>query len=125
MSALSKKEIRQRVDALGPWFHNLDLDGVPTAPEHFLGDYPSVKWRRFSGVIPESLAGKTVLEQVGRAHHGPQADEEDHCHHRIRLDRVEVNRGDQLALLQELDICYRRGERRHLEYLDRAVGERG
>lgn len=63
MSAvLSKEEIRRRVDALGPWFHNLDLNGVPTAPRHFLGDYPNVKWRRFSRVIPERLDGKSVLD---------------------------------------------------------------
>jgi tRNA (mo5U34)-methyltransferase len=61
-SAFSKDEIRQRVDALGPWFHNLDLNGVPTAPGHFLGDYPNVKWRRFSSVVPDSLEGKSVLD---------------------------------------------------------------
>jgi tRNA (mo5U34)-methyltransferase len=60
--ALSREEIRQRVDALGPWFHNLDLKGVPTAPSHFLGDYPNVKWRHFSGIIPDRLEGKTVLD---------------------------------------------------------------
>lgn len=63
MSAtLSHDEIRRRVDALGPWFHNLDLQGVPTAPTHFLGDYPRVKWRSFADVIPASLEGKTVLD---------------------------------------------------------------
>ncbi|WP_407179038.1 TIGR04290 family methyltransferase [Bradyrhizobium sp. STM 3562] len=61
-AALSKEEIRQRIDALGPWFHNLDLNGVATAPSHFLGDYPMVKWRRFSTVIPENLEGKSVLD---------------------------------------------------------------
>lgn len=61
-AVLSKDEIRQRVDALGPWFHNLDLNGVRTAPTHFLGDYPNVKWRRFSSVIPDSLEGKSVLD---------------------------------------------------------------
>lgn len=59
---LTREEIRRRVDALGPWFHNLDLKGISTAPSHFLGDYPKVKWRRFSGVIPDSLEGKTVLD---------------------------------------------------------------
>src|SRR5215207_4061198 len=59
---LSREEIRRRVDALGPWFHNLDLKGVSTAPSHFLGDYPRVKWRRFAGVIPDNLQGKTVLD---------------------------------------------------------------
>src|SRR5947209_19622566 len=59
---LTKEEIRRRVVALGPWFHNLDLNGVSTAPSHFLGDYPQVKWRRFAGVIPDSLKGMTVLD---------------------------------------------------------------
>ena len=61
-TVLSRDEIRRRVDALGPWFHNLDLNGVRTAAGHFLGDYPNVKWRRFCRVIPESLAGKSVLD---------------------------------------------------------------
>lgn len=59
---LSPDEIRRRVDALGPWFHNLDLHGVPTAPTHFLGDYPNIKWRNFADVIPMNLDGKTVLD---------------------------------------------------------------
>jgi tRNA (mo5U34)-methyltransferase len=33
-----------------------------TAPEHFLGDYPAVKWRRFSDAIPADLSGRTVLD---------------------------------------------------------------
>ncbi len=61
-NAMSQEEVRQRVDALGPWFHNLDLKGVRTAPSHFLGDYPMVKWRRFASVIPENLEGRSVLD---------------------------------------------------------------
>lgn len=59
---LSSTEIRQKVEALGPWFHNIDLRGVPTAPNHFLGDYPHVKWRKFADAIPADLTGKTVLD---------------------------------------------------------------
>jgi tRNA (mo5U34)-methyltransferase len=62
MLALSVHEIRERVHALGPWFHNLDLHGVPTAPSHFLGDYPKIKWRHFADAIPEDLTGKSVLD---------------------------------------------------------------
>jgi tRNA (mo5U34)-methyltransferase len=62
MTMLSPQEIRARVDALGPWFHNLDLNGVRTAPAHFLGDYPRVKWQRFSGAIPQDLSGLSVLD---------------------------------------------------------------
>lgn len=54
--------IRSRAEALGPWFHNMDLGGVWTAPDHFLGDYPGVKFRGFAHVLPESLAGKSVLD---------------------------------------------------------------
>lgn len=56
------ERIRERVRALGPWFHNMDLKGVRTAPEHFLGDYPMVKWRRFADAIPADLTGRTVLD---------------------------------------------------------------
>jgi tRNA (mo5U34)-methyltransferase len=59
---LTTEEIKQRVEALGQWFHNLDLRGVQTAPDHFLGDYPQTKWERFSASIPEDLTGKSVLD---------------------------------------------------------------
>ena len=59
---VSKDEIRRRAEALGPWFHNLDLNGVRTAPDHFLGDYPAVKWRNFANAIPADLSGKSVLD---------------------------------------------------------------
>jgi tRNA (mo5U34)-methyltransferase len=52
----------RRVRELGPWFHNLDIGGVRTAPDHFLGDYPAVKWRRFAHALPADLAGRTVLD---------------------------------------------------------------
>jgi tRNA (mo5U34)-methyltransferase len=61
-AALSPERIRQRVSELGPWFHNLNLGGVQTAPEHFLGDYPAVKWQRFAGAIPPDLRGLSVLD---------------------------------------------------------------
>ncbi len=59
----SAADIRGRAEALGPWFHNMDLGGgVWTAPGHFLGDYPGVKFRGFAHVLPEDLDGKTVLD---------------------------------------------------------------
>ena len=57
-----REQVAQRVRALGDWFHNLDIGGVQTAPDHFLGDYPRVKWRRFQDAIPTDLHGKTVLD---------------------------------------------------------------
>src|SRR5690606_28230407 len=54
--------LARRVRELGPWFHNLDLGGIQTAPEHALGDYPQLKWRRFAHALPADLRGKTVLD---------------------------------------------------------------
>lgn len=54
--------IRRRAAALGPWFHNIDLGGVRTAPDHFLGDYPAVKWATFAHAIPADLRGRSVLD---------------------------------------------------------------
>ena len=59
---ITTDQIRQRVHELGDWFHNLNLRGVQTAPNHFLGDYPETKWRSFANAIPADLRGKTVLD---------------------------------------------------------------
>src|SRR5437588_12990994 len=61
-STLSPEQIRNRVEELGKWFHNLDLCGIPTAPDHFLGDYPRNKWKSFANAIPSDLSGRTVLD---------------------------------------------------------------
>lgn len=61
-SDLAPDQIERRVRELGQWFHNLDLKGVQTAPDHFLGDYPRIKWQRFAHAIPADLTGRTVLD---------------------------------------------------------------
>ncbi|ASJ90461.1 TIGR04290 family methyltransferase [Porphyrobacter sp. CACIAM 03H1] len=59
----SAESLRARVEALAPWFHNIDLgDGIMTAPDHFLGDYPAFKYRRFADALPADLTGKSVLD---------------------------------------------------------------
>jgi methyltransferase (TIGR04290 family) len=58
----SRAEIERRVQELGDWFQNIDLLGVPTAPAHFLGDYPNAKWKRFAHVLPADMHGMSVLE---------------------------------------------------------------
>lgn len=55
-------QLRRRIEELGPWFHNMEIGGVRTAPAHFLGDYPAVKWRRFAHAIPIDLTGRRVLD---------------------------------------------------------------
>jgi tRNA (mo5U34)-methyltransferase len=62
MPNMSAEQVRQHVRALGDWFHNINIRGIQTAPEHFLGDYPNVKWRRFENAIPQDLSGKAVLD---------------------------------------------------------------
>ncbi|HET7511712.1 MAG TPA: TIGR04290 family methyltransferase [Chthoniobacterales bacterium] len=59
---MSQEEIEERVRELGDWFQNIDLHGIPSAPHHFLGDYPAVKWQRFAAAVPEDLTGKSVLD---------------------------------------------------------------
>src|SRR5947207_4525807 len=57
-----RAHVAEQVRGLGEWFHNIDLGGVETAPEHFLGDFPRVKWERFQHAIPADLRGKSVLD---------------------------------------------------------------
>ena len=59
---LSPERIRKRVEELGDWFHNIDLGGVQTAPHHFLGNYPAIKWQQFAHALPADLSGRTVLD---------------------------------------------------------------
>jgi tRNA (mo5U34)-methyltransferase len=59
---MDRHQIRERVARLGDWFHNMNLGGVETAPNHFLGDYPRIKWERFAQAIPADLTGRTVLD---------------------------------------------------------------
>jgi tRNA (mo5U34)-methyltransferase len=61
LRAVPRSDLRTRIDALGPWFHNIDLGGVWTAPDHFLGDYPGAKFRRFEHGLPD-VSGKSVLD---------------------------------------------------------------
>jgi tRNA (mo5U34)-methyltransferase len=54
--------VAKQIENLGPWFHNLRIDGHETAPDHYLGDYPAFKWKGFQHVVPENLEGKSVLD---------------------------------------------------------------
>lgn len=56
------QSVREQIEALGPWFQNMVIDGIATAPDHFLGDYPAFKFRRFADVLPADLSGKSVLD---------------------------------------------------------------
>jgi tRNA (mo5U34)-methyltransferase len=60
---MQQPTVRYEIEQLGPWFHNLHLpDGTQTCPEHFLGDFPSFKWKIIAPHIPERLDGWTALD---------------------------------------------------------------
>jgi len=61
-TALEAGQLARRISELGEWFHNFDLHGIPTAPHHFLGDFPNIKWRRIAKAIPADLTGASVLD---------------------------------------------------------------
>lgn len=54
--------LQRRIEELGPWFHNMRLGKVQTAPQHFLGDYPEVKFRSFREALPADMTGLSVLD---------------------------------------------------------------
>jgi tRNA (mo5U34)-methyltransferase len=54
--------LKAKLAALQPWFHNLDLHGIKTAPGHFLGDFPAYKWQKIAAMLPSNLQGASVLD---------------------------------------------------------------
>jgi tRNA (mo5U34)-methyltransferase len=61
-NTVESKEIERRIEELGDWFHNINLSGVWTAPHHFLGDFPNIKWKYLASVLPRDLTGASVLD---------------------------------------------------------------
>jgi tRNA (mo5U34)-methyltransferase len=59
---LAGESLRDKIEALGPWFHNLRIGNFETAPDHFLGDYPRFKWEGFKHIVPDDLEGCSVLD---------------------------------------------------------------
>jgi tRNA (mo5U34)-methyltransferase len=63
MDVSARAALQAEVSALAPWFHNIHLgDGLWTAPDHFLGNYPGFKFDRFAHALPADLTGKSVLD---------------------------------------------------------------
>lgn len=59
---LDRDELETRVRELDPWFHDLDLYGVRTAPNHPLGDFLQSLWSQVEPAFPRDMRGKTVLD---------------------------------------------------------------
>jgi len=55
-------EIAERVRELEPWFHNLEIHGVRTAPHHPLGEFLEELWRQVESAFPRDMSGMSVLD---------------------------------------------------------------
>ena len=56
--------LRREIDALGTWFHNIDINGTPTKMRSQMGEslaYPASLWKRVEPALPD-LRGLTVLD---------------------------------------------------------------
>lgn len=58
----NEDRLRTRVRELDPWFHDLDLNGVRTAPDHPLGGFLPDLWRQVEPAFPADMTGMTVLD---------------------------------------------------------------
>ncbi len=54
--------LKAEIAALGTWFHNIEIDGVATAPDHPLGDYPRTVWRHIKAPLAPIVKGRSVLD---------------------------------------------------------------
>jgi tRNA (mo5U34)-methyltransferase len=61
-----RDQLVERIANLAPWFQNMDLGGVMTAPDRHAGDDPGSRPRldvdRVCQALPGGLEGKTVLD---------------------------------------------------------------
>jgi tRNA (mo5U34)-methyltransferase len=64
--AVTKQDIRERIDALAPWFHTIDLgSGIQIQRDIVHGGdntYPQPLWARVRRTFPADLAGMRVLD---------------------------------------------------------------
>src|SRR5438046_8844262 len=65
-SPLDSQDLERRIAELGECFHNVNLRGVPTAPHHFLGDFPNIKWEHIGKALTQDLSGATVRSEERR-----------------------------------------------------------
>lgn len=139
-SDTSQESLQRQVDALGPWFHNLELPcGVQTAPDHPLGpDFPVRKWRQLEPHLPARLDGWTALDigcnagfySIELARRGARVVGIDHDGHYLRqaewaaarfgvADRIELRRQHLYELAgsrERFDLVWFMGVFYHLRY---------
>jgi len=54
--------LESRIRELAPWFHDLDLHGIRTAPDHPLGNFLRDLWAVVEPAFPSDMRGKTALD---------------------------------------------------------------
>lgn len=59
---VSRDRLEAEIRGLDPWFHDLELHGIRTAPNHPLGNFLQEVWSTVAPAFPSDLRGKTVLD---------------------------------------------------------------
>jgi tRNA (mo5U34)-methyltransferase len=62
MTQAALVQLEERIRALDPWFHDLEIHGIRTAPRHPLGNFLLDLWSQVEPAFPEDMTGKTVLD---------------------------------------------------------------
>lgn len=62
MTQAALGELEERIRSLDPWFHDLEIHGIRTAPEHPLGNFLLDLWQQVEPAFPADMTGKTVLD---------------------------------------------------------------
>src|SRR5919205_2888717 len=63
---MTREEIVERIEKLGPWFHRIELGGgIVTKTESAVGEpveHPRPTWEKVRACLPEDLTGRSVLD---------------------------------------------------------------
>src|ERR687890_445858 len=63
---MTREEIQERIEKLGPWFHCIELgEGLVTKTASAVGEpveHPRPTWEKVRACLPEGVSGKSVLD---------------------------------------------------------------
>jgi len=62
MTQAALLDLEEKIRSLGPWFHDLEIHGIRTAPDHPLGNFLRDLWMQVEPAFPRDMTGKTVLD---------------------------------------------------------------
>jgi tRNA (mo5U34)-methyltransferase len=123
--APGRDEIEARVRTLGPWLHDLELDGIRTAPDTQRATALRELWATLEASFPSDMTGRTVLD-VGcnagfftfrLAERGAAVTGIDHDPHALKQARFAADvLGHDVELL-EMDVYEARNLGRRFDYV--------